>query len=120
MSDSATSERTSSTMGAYIRIVPSSGTLQSSTDQVLAGTSIAVPVSVIVAEVESIIRDAYTNYHRSIPRPEIGDDYSDEEELEWDTLFAQPHVRAGLSRLAEEARRQFLAGKTVEGGFAVE
>lgn len=47
------------------------------------------------------------------------DDY-EAEEREWDMLFAQPHVQAGLERLAEEARRQFLAGETVEGGFAVE
>ncbi|TMD59934.1 MAG: hypothetical protein E6I91_19380 [Chloroflexi bacterium] len=120
MSNSATSEKTSSTMRAYIRIAPSSGTLQSSTDHVLAGTSIAVPTSVIVAEAESIMRDVHTNYLYFITLPEIGNEYSDEEELEWDTLFAQPHVQAGLSRLAEEARRQILAGKTVEGGFAVE
>ena len=52
--------------------------------------------------------------------PGIGDDYSDEEELEWDTLFAKPRVQVGLDRLEEEAKRQFLAGKTIEGGFAVE
>ncbi len=73
-----------------------------------------------VAEANSIIRDAYTKYLHATGLPEIGDDYSDEEELEWDTLFAQPHVQAGLDRLEEEAMRQFLAGKTVEGGFAVE
>jgi hypothetical protein len=48
------------------------------------------------------------------------DDYTDEEELEWDILFAQPHVQAGLDRLAEEAERQFAAGETEEGGFAME
>ncbi len=48
-------------------------------------------------------------------------DYDDNiEEQEWDTLFAQPYVQAGLSRLAEEAERQFAAGETEEGGFAVE
>jgi hypothetical protein len=64
------------------------------------------------------------NFHRAQPNkhvtlPEIGDDYTDEEELEWETLFAQPHVQAGLDRLAEEAERQFAAGETVEGGFAL-
>lgn len=73
-----------------------------------------------IAEANSIIRDAYMRYLHAISLPEIGDDYTDEEELEWDTLFAQPHVQAGLDRLAEEAMRQFLAGKMVEGGFAVE
>lgn len=108
MSDSAAS----STTRAYIRIAPSSGTLQPSTDYVLTGTSIAGYIIKFGM--------ASTNYLHSITLPEIGDDYSDEEELEWDTLFAQPHVQAGLSHLAEEARQQFLAGKTVEGGFAVE
>ncbi len=73
-----------------------------------------------VAEANSIVRNAHIRYLCPILRPEISDDYTDEEELEWDTLFAQPHVQAGLDRLAEEAMRQFLAGKIVEGGFAVE
>lgn len=120
MSASATSKKTSSTTGAYIRVALSSGTLRSSINYVLTGSSIALPASVVVAEAKSIIREAHTNYLHAITLPEIGDDYSDEEELEWDTLFAQPHVQAGLDRLEEEAMRQFLAGKTVEGGFAVE
>ncbi|MDQ6659557.1 MAG: hypothetical protein M3Z24_01165 [Chloroflexota bacterium] len=65
----------------------------------------------VTAVASSIIQDAHTI---------IGDDYTDEEELEWDTLFAQPHVQAGLDRLAEKAERQFAAGETEEGGFAVE
>ena len=72
------------------------------------------------AEAESIMRDAHANYLHSIALPRIGDDYSDDEELEWDTLFAQPHVQAGLDRLEEEAMRQIVAGETEEGGFAVE
>ena len=51
---------------------------------------------------------------------DIGDDYTDEEEQEWNALFAQPHVQAGLDRLEEEEMRQFRAGKTREGGFALE
>ena|SRR5947209_4873363 len=73
-----------------------------------------------VAEAISIIRDTYMIYLRTTPLPDINDDYTDEEELEWDTLFAQPHVQAGLDRLAAEAERQFASGETVEGGFAVE
>ena len=49
-----------------------------------------------------------------------GNDFEDDEEREWDILFAQPHVQAGLSRLAEEAERQFAIGETEEGGFGVE
>jgi len=44
----------------------------------------------------------------------------DAEEREWDALFAQPHVQAGLDRLAKEAERQLAAGEIEEGGFAVE
>ena len=71
-------------------------------------------------EATSIIRDAHMRYLCAITLPEIGDDYTDEEEPEWDNLFAQPHVQAGLDRLAEEAERQFAAGEIEEGGFAVE
>lgn len=69
---------------------------------------------------KSIIRDLHMRYLCAIALPEIGYDYTDEEELEWDNLFAQPHVQAGLDRLAEEAERQFAAGEIEEGGFAVE
>jgi len=72
------------------------------------------------AETNSIIRDAHMRYLCAITLPEIGDDYTDEEELEWDNLFAQPHVQAGLDRLAHEAGRQFAAEEIEEGGFAVE
>ncbi len=51
---------------------------------------------------------------------EISDDDTDEEELEWDTLFAQPHVQMGLNRLAEVAMQQRAVGEIEEGGFAVE
>ena len=48
------------------------------------------------------------------------DNWTDEEEQEWDNLFAQPHVQAVLSRLAEEAEQQLALGNFEEGGFAVE
>src|SRR5712691_10996347 len=73
-----------------------------------------------VAEASSIIRDGHAGYFRTVGLPEIGDDYSDEEEREWDALFALPHVQAGLERLAEEAERQIAAGEIEEGRFAVE
>ena len=81
---------------------------------------IVLDAKAVVAEANSTIRDAHMRYLRAIAPPEIGDDYTDEEELEWDNLFAQPHVQAGLDRLAEEAERQFAAGEIEEGGFAVE
>ena len=54
-----------------------------------------------VAEANSIVHDAY-------------------DELEWHRIVNTPHVLNGLRRLAAEARRQIAAGKTEEGGFAVE
>src|SRR5436305_1706157 len=72
------------------------------------------------AAATSIIRDAHMKYLCVIALPEFGGEYTDDEELEWDTLFAQPHVQVGLDRLAHEAGRQFATGETEEGGFAVE
>ena len=72
------------------------------------------------AEANSVIREAHMRYLDAITVPELDDDWTEEEELEWDTLFAQPHVQAGLARLEKEALRQIHEGKTVEGGFAVE
>ena len=43
-----------------------------------------------------------------------------DEEKKWDALFAQPHVQSGLTRRAREAKRQFAAGETEEGGFGGE
>jgi len=48
----------------------------------------------------------------------IEDDES--EEQEWDSIVNKPHVRQALRRMAAEARRQYYAGQTEEGGFAVE
>ena len=109
MTASATSKKAASTTGANIHVVPSSGTLQLPIKYVLIGSTIAVPASVVVAEAEALIREAH----------KIGGDYS-EEELEWKAFFADTHVQAELERLAEEAEREFAAGETEEGGFAIE
>lgn len=74
----------------------------------------------VVAEAKPIIQDAHLRYLRTVGLPAIGDDYSDEEELEWDAFFARPKVQSELERLAEEAERQFAGGETEEGGFAIE
>lgn len=73
-----------------------------------------------VAEATSLIREAHMIYLHTLTLPEIGDDYSDEEEAKWNAFFARPDTQAALERLAEEAERQFAAGETEEGGFAVE
>ena len=74
----------------------------------------------VVAEAKSIIQDADFRYLRAMGLPQIDSDYCEEEELAWDAFFAQPNVQSELERLAEEAERQFAAGETEEGGFAVE
>jgi hypothetical protein len=42
------------------------------------------------------------------------------EEREWDSIVSKPHVRQALRRMADEARRQYYAGETEEGGFGLE
>jgi len=72
------------------------------------------------AEANSVIREAHMSYLNATIAAELDADWTEEEEREWDTLFAQPHVQAGLDRLAKEAERQIAAGEIEEGGFAVE
>ena len=63
---------------------------------------------------------AHIRYLLTIALPRIDGDYIDEEELQWKAFFARPDVQAELEQLAEEAEREFAAGETEEGGFAVE
>ena len=62
---------------------------------------ITLGVSAAVAETDFLVRDAF-------------------DELEWDNIVNTPHVRHGLRRLAAEARREYYAGETEEGGFALD
>jgi hypothetical protein len=62
---------------------------------------ITLDASAAVAEADSIARDAF-------------------DELEWHNIVSTPHVRHGLRRLAAEARREYNAGETEEGGFALD
>ena len=97
----------------YVRL-PSTQTSTFNSDRMV------LDAKAVVTEVNSMIRDTHIEHLRAIALPEIGDDFTDEEDQEWDVLFAQPHVQAGLDRLAKEAERQFAAGETEEGGFAIE
>lgn len=81
-------------------------------------TCIRLDAKATVAEANNIVRDSFLRFHLALT-PKRTDD-KDDEEQEWDNLFALPHVQEGLCRLAEEAERQFAAGETEEGGFAVE
>lgn len=116
----ATSKKTLGTTDPFLRIVPSSGTVRVSTNPTLKANSLAGPSEAYVTVAETIIRDAHMAYLHNSVLTEVGEDYSDEEEQEWDALFAQPQIQAGLDRLEEKAMRQFRAGKIIEGGFAVE
>ena len=62
-----------------------------------------LPIWVIVAMSYVLAKKETFMSEIEVTLSEIVDDYTDEEELEWDTLFAQPLVQAGLDRLAEEA-----------------
>jgi hypothetical protein len=80
-------------------------------------SEVRIPLNAaVVAETTSIIRDARMAYLHTLTHPEIGD----EEKREWNAFFARSDVQTELERLAEEAERQFAAGETEEGGFAVE
>src|SRR5713226_2873198 len=97
----------------------------SSTADTSASVSLRFAASTYESQVRIILNAAVAAavvnsiYLHALEMLEIGDDYTDEEEQEWNALFAQPHVQAGLDRLEEEALRQFRAGKMREGGFAV-
>ncbi len=57
-------------------------------------------------------------YHAVVPMRTIEEEEA--EEREWHAIISQPHVQQALRRMAAEARRQYYAGETEEGGFAIE
>jgi hypothetical protein len=70
-----------------------------------------------VAEAESIVKDALIRaYLALVPKRTI----EEAEEGEWNSIVSKPHVRQALRRMAAEARRQYYAGETEEGGFGLE
>jgi hypothetical protein len=81
-------------------------------------------------EVRSLLYAASSTYHQSQflysfgrptadrwPTPITGDE---EEEREWESIVSKAHVRQALRRMANEARQQYYAGETEEGGFGLE
>jgi hypothetical protein len=44
----------------------------------------------------------------------------EEEEREWDRIVNKAHVQQALRRMANEARQQYYARETEEGGFGLE
>lgn len=93
-------------------------TLSSTQASTFHSDHIKLDPTTVISEINNIVRDTFLRYHPA-STPQKSDDGDDDEQV-WDALFAQPHVQAGLSRLAEEAERQFSAGETEEGGFGVE
>ncbi len=53
-------------------------------------------------------------YFVDYTKVEQGPEEEDEEEQEWDTLFAQPHVQAGLDRLEEEAMQAGMIAEQID------
>lgn len=108
------------TTGAYIRVVSSSGTSQSSTRRIPIRSSIAVPASVVAAEAEAIIEEdaCIRAYHAAVPK--VTTEEEEAEEREWESIISKLHVQDALRRMAAEARRQIALGETEEGGFAIE
>jgi|SRR5579859_2202405 len=58
--------------------------------------------------------DAIRAYHALVPEQSM------EEEEEWNRVVNKPRVRQALRRMAAEARQQYYAGETEEGGFGLE
>jgi hypothetical protein len=71
-----------------------------------------------VAEAESLAEEAYIRvYHAVVPKRSMEEEEA--EEREWDGIVNKPHVRQALRRMAIEARQQYYAGETEEGGFGL-
>lgn len=111
-------------MSTDIAIIRTSSTAHSSTSVPLwAATNdnhskTSVFLNTVVAEADSKVHAYIRAYHALVPEgtaEEVG-----VEEREWDSIVNKPHVREALRRMAAEARQQYFAGETEEGGFAVE
>src|SRR5216684_3234208 len=62
--------------------------------------------------------DEVRAYHALVPKRTVEEEEA--EEREWDSIVSKPHVRQALRRMAAEARQQYYAGETEEGGFGLE
>lgn len=79
---------------------------------------IRLDASAAVAEQDFIVQAYIRAYHAVVPKRTIEEEEA--EEREWHAIISQPHVQQALRRMAAEARRQYYAGETEEGGFAIE
>ena len=70
-------------------------------------------------ETDATVQDmCIRDYHALVPKRTAEEEEA--EEQEWDTIVSKPRVRQALRRIAAEARRQYYAGETEEGGFGLE
>ena len=72
----------------------------------------------VIGEADSIVQGYIRAYHTLVPKRTIEEEEA--EERAWDSIVSKPHVRQALRRMAAEARRQYYAGETEEGGFGLE
>ncbi len=79
---------------------------------------IRVDKTAAVAEPDYIVQAYIRAYHALVPKRTIEEEEA--EEREWESIVSKPHVQQALRRMAAEARQQYYAGETEEGGFAIE
>ena len=91
----------------------------SSTGKFHAG-QITLDAKAAVAEADSKVPEAYAKSSYTLAPRRAIEEVEEAEEREWDAIVNKPHVRKALRRMAAEARRQYYAGETKEGGFAIE
>lgn len=114
MSNTYTSDRKTARAFVYVpHLFVSAGTFHAD--------HITLDAKAAVAEAVSIVQEAYIrSYYTLVSRRTIEEEEEEAEEREWDTIVSKPHVRRALRRMAAEARQQYYAGETKEGGFAIE
>ena len=81
---------------------------------------ITLDAKAAVTEADHIVREAYIRSYYTLVSRRTFEEEEEAEEREWDAIVSKPHVRRALRRMAAEARRQYYAGETKEGGFAIE
>ena len=113
MSNTYTSDRKAARAFFYVpHLFVSTGTFHAD--------HITLEAKAAVAEADYIVREAYIrSYYTLVPGRTLEEE-EEAEEQEWNAIVSKPHVRRALRRMAAEARRQYYAGETKEGGFAIE
>ena len=79
-----------------------------------------VEKEIAMSEVEqdSTMQALIRAYEMLVPKRTLEEEEA--EEREWRAIVSKPHIQQALRRMAAEARQQYYAGETEEGGFGVE